>query len=168
MRKLAILDPTKMGRQAQDLENKLRHLVIGEHEAVSQIGHAYQAYLAGLSLGGRPIGNLLFFPEPTGSGNTRIVEKTADCQLTNPRAVIKIDCAAFQHSHQIARSIGSPLGYFGYRETHALRSSNLMATGQIHPGDHIRITHHDVSPFLTFFREGASLEAWGGTGRATA
>jgi ATP-dependent Clp protease ATP-binding subunit ClpB len=34
------------------------------------------------------------------------------------RAVIKIDCAEFQHSHEIAKLIGSPPGYLGHRETH--------------------------------------------------
>jgi ATP-dependent Clp protease ATP-binding subunit ClpB len=34
--------------------------------------------------------------------------------------VIKIDCAEFQHSHEIAKLIGSPPGYLGHRETHPL------------------------------------------------
>ena len=31
--------------------------------------------------------------------------------------MIKIDCAEFQHSHEIAKLIGSPPGYLGHRET---------------------------------------------------
>jgi ATP-dependent Clp protease ATP-binding subunit ClpA len=34
--------------------------------------------------------------------------------------VIKVDCAEFQHSHEIAKLIGSPPGYLGHRETHPL------------------------------------------------
>src|SRR6185369_2892947 len=71
----------------------------------------------GLSPAGRPIGNFLFLG-PTGSGKTRLVEATAECLIGDRRAVIKIDCAEFQHSHEIAKLIGSPPGYLGHRETH--------------------------------------------------
>ena len=125
MSKLALLDPTKTGRQADDLENRLHHLVIGQDEAIHQIVRAYQTYVAGLSPAGRPIGNFLFLG-PTGSGKTRIVEATAESLLQNPRAVIKIDCAEFQHSHEIAKLIGSPPGYLGHRETHALLSQEAL------------------------------------------
>src|SRR5258708_5661581 len=121
----ALLDTTRMGRQAEDLEKKLRHLVIGQDEAVHQIVRTYQTYLAGLSPVGRPVGNFLFLG-PTGSGKTRIVEATAESLLKNPRAVIKIDCGEFQHSHEIAKLIGSPPGYLGHRETHALLSQEAL------------------------------------------
>src|ERR1700747_725842 len=125
MLRLALLDPTMMGRKAEDLENKLRHLVIGQDEAIHQIVRAYQTYLVGLSPAGRPIANFLFLG-PTGSGKTRIVEATAESLLKDPQAVIKIDCAEFQHSHEIAKLIGSPPGYLGHRETHALLSQEAL------------------------------------------
>ncbi|MDQ1473004.1 MAG: ATP-dependent Clp protease ATP-binding subunit ClpC, partial [Bryobacterales bacterium] len=74
---------------------------------------------------GRPIGNFLFLG-PTGSGKTRVVEATAESLLQNSRAVIKIDCAEFQHSHEIAKLVGSPPGYLGHRETHALLSQEAL------------------------------------------
>jgi len=122
---LALLDTSKKGRQAEELENKLHHLVIGQKEAIHQIVRAYQTHLAGLTPAGRPIGNFLFLG-PTGSGKTRIVEATAESLLKNSRAVIKIDCAEFQHSHEIAKLIGSPPGYLGHRETHALLSQEAL------------------------------------------
>src|SRR5712692_7419889 len=122
---LALLDLSKKGRPAEELENKLRHLVVGQDEAIHQIVRAYQTHLAGLTPAGRPIGNFLFLG-PTGSGKTRIVEATAESLLKNSRAVIKIDCAEFQHSHEIAKLIGSPPGYLGHRETHALLSQEAL------------------------------------------
>jgi ATP-dependent Clp protease ATP-binding subunit ClpB len=83
MPSLALLDPTKTGRQAEDLENKLRHSIIGQEEAINQIVNAYQTYLAGLSPVGRPVGNFLFLG-PTGSGKTRIVEATAESLRESP------------------------------------------------------------------------------------
>jgi len=125
MPKLTLLDPTKTGKQAEDLENQLHHFIVGQEEAIHQIVRAYQTHVAGLSPAGRPIGNFLFLG-PTGSGKTRIVEATAECLLKNSRAVIKIDCAEFQHSHEIAKLIGSPPGYLGHRETHALLSQEAL------------------------------------------
>src|ERR1700678_835419 len=126
MPRLALLDPTRTGRQADDLENRLGHLIVGQDEAIHQIVRAYQTHVAGLSPVGRPIGNFLFLG-PTDSGKTRIVEATAESLLQNSRAVIKIDCAEFQHSHEIAKLIGSPPGYLGHRETHPLITQEALA-----------------------------------------
>jgi ATP-dependent Clp protease ATP-binding subunit ClpB len=125
MRRIERLDPTQNGRPAEHLEYKLAHLIVGQDEAIHQIVRAYQTHVAGLSPVGRPVGNFLFLG-PTGSGKTRIVEATAESLLKNSRAVIKIDCAEFQHSHEIAKLIGSPPGYLGHRETHALLSQEAL------------------------------------------
>ncbi len=119
------LDPGKTGRDAQSLEQGLRRMIVGQDEAIQQIVNIYQMNQTGLNPPGRPIGNFLFLG-PTGSGKTRIVEATAEALLKNPRAVIKIDCAEFQHSHEIAKLIGSPPGYLGHRETHPLLSQEVL------------------------------------------
>jgi ATP-dependent Clp protease ATP-binding subunit ClpB len=119
------LDPGKTGGEALSLETNLRRMIIGQDEAIQQIVNIYQMNLTGMSAPGRPIGNFLFLG-PTGSGKTRIVEATAETLLKNPRAVIKIDCAEFQHSHEIAKLIGSPPGYLGHRETHPLLSQEVL------------------------------------------
>ena len=120
------LDPAKTGREASSLETGLRRMIIGQDEAIQQIVNIYQMHLTGMNAPGRPIGNFLFLG-PTGSGKTRIVEATAETLLKNPRAVIKIDCAEFQHSHEIAKLIGSPPGYLGHRETHPLLSQEVLS-----------------------------------------
>jgi ATP-dependent Clp protease ATP-binding subunit ClpB len=119
------LDPAKTGKEAATLENSLHRMIIGQDEAIQQIVNIYQMHLTGMNAPGRPIGNFLFLG-PTGSGKTRIVEATAEALLANPRAVIKIDCAEFQHSHEIAKLIGSPPGYLGHRETHPLLSQEVL------------------------------------------
>jgi ATP-dependent Clp protease ATP-binding subunit ClpA len=120
------LDPTRTGREAEALEVSLGRLIVGQDEAIQQIVNIYQMYLTGMTAPGRPIGNFLFLG-PTGSGKTRIVEATAESMLKNSRAVIKIDCAEFQHSHEIAKLIGSPPGYLGHRETHPLLSQEVLS-----------------------------------------
>jgi ATP-dependent Clp protease ATP-binding subunit ClpB len=120
-----VLDPTRTGKDAESLEKTLLNLVVGQDEAVQQIVNIYQMHVTGLCAPGRPIGNFLFLG-PTGSGKTRTVEATAEALVNNPRAVIKIDCAEFQHSHEIAKLIGSPPGYLGHRETHPLLSQEVI------------------------------------------
>jgi ATP-dependent Clp protease ATP-binding subunit ClpB len=120
-----VLDPTRTGKDAESLEKTLLKLIVGQDEAIEQIVNIYQMNITGLSAPGRPVGNFLFLG-PTGSGKTRTVEATAEALVHNLRAVIKIDCAEFQHSHEIAKLIGSPPGYLGHRETHPLLSQEVI------------------------------------------
>ncbi len=123
--KPAKLDPTKTGGEAVSLESDLKRLIVGQDEAIEQIVNIYQMHMTGMGAPERPIGSFLFLG-PTGTGKTHIVEATAECLLRNPRAVIKIDCGEFQHSHEISKLIGSPPGYLGHRETHPLLSQEVL------------------------------------------
>ena len=110
------LNPDLKSPAAQEFEDKLSALIVGQDRALRRITGLYQIFLAGLAHPGRPIGNLLFLG-PTGSGKTRVVEAAAEVLFGDPNLVTKIDCAEFQHSHEIAKLIGSPPGYLGHRET---------------------------------------------------
>jgi len=130
------LDPSQTGHEAEKLHADLRKLVVGQEEAVDQIVNIYQTFLAGMTSPGHPIGNFLFLG-PTGTGKTRLVEALAESLVGDPRSVLKIDCAEFQHSHEIAKLIGSPPGYLGHRETHPLLSQEVL--NQYHT-DRIKIS----------------------------
>jgi ATP-dependent Clp protease ATP-binding subunit ClpA len=121
----APLDPTRRSNAAQDFETALRRKIVGQDMAVEKVAEIYQMFLAGLNPPGRPIGNLLFLG-PTGSGKTRVVEAVAESLFGDSKACIKIDCAEFQHSHEIAKLIGSPPGYLGHRETHPLLTQEAL------------------------------------------
>ena len=120
------LDPTLRGIESGEVEAKLRQKIVGQDEAVQAVTDMYQVFRADLHSPGRPIGNLLFLG-PTGTGKTRVVEATSEVLFGDPRAVVKVDCAEFQHSHEIAKLIGSPPGYLGHRETHPLLSQDELA-----------------------------------------
>jgi ATP-dependent Clp protease ATP-binding subunit ClpB len=122
----AQLDPTLRSVESRDFESGLRRKIVGQDEAVQAVVDLYQVFRAGLNSPGRPVGNLLFLG-PTGAGKTRVVEATAEVLFGDPRAVIKVDCAEFQHSHEIAKLIGSPPGYLGHRETHPLITQEALA-----------------------------------------
>ncbi|HEY7391024.1 MAG TPA: AAA family ATPase [Bryobacteraceae bacterium] len=120
-----LLDPMRVGGEAETLETKLRKRIVGQDEAIHQIVDVYQTFLAGLTTPGTPVGSFLFLG-PTGSGKTRTVEAVAEALAGDPRAIIKIDCAEYQHGHEIAKLIGSPPGYLGHRETHPLLSQEML------------------------------------------
>lgn len=114
--KVVLLDPDKKSPRAKDFEDKISALIVGQERAVRRLSGLYQIYLAGMNNPSRPIGTMLFLG-PTGSGKTRVVEAASEVLFGEPHTVVKIDCAEFQHSHEIAKLIGSPPGYLGHRET---------------------------------------------------
>jgi len=120
------LDPTQRSNDAQEFEAALRRRVVGQDPAIKKVTEIHQMFLAGLNPPRRPVGNLLFLG-PTGSGKTRVVEAMAESLFGDARACIKIDCAEFQHSHEIAKLIGSPPGYLGHRETHPLLTQEALS-----------------------------------------
>jgi len=121
-----VLDSTLRSSEAGEFGEALRAKIVGQEEAVQAMVDLYQVFCAGLNSPGRPIGSLLFLG-PTGSGKTRIVEAAAEILFGDRRAVIKVDCGEFQHSHEISKLIGSPPGYLGHRETHPLITQEALA-----------------------------------------
>ena len=121
-----VLDSTLRSSEAAEFDAALRAKIVRQEEAVQAMVDLYQVFCAGLNSPGRPVASLLFLG-PTGSGKTRIVEAAAEILFGDPRAVIKVDCGEFQHSHEIYKLIGSPPGYLGHRETHPLITQEALA-----------------------------------------
>ena len=124
-RKLIALDPTTKSTVAEQFDAGLRARVVGQDRAVRAITSLYQVFQAGMTNPTRPLGSMLFLG-PTGSGKTHLVEAAAEILFGDRNAVIKIDCAEFQHSHEIAKLIGSPPGYLGHRETTPLLTQESL------------------------------------------
>jgi ATP-dependent Clp protease ATP-binding subunit ClpA len=120
------LDTKRRSSASRGFEDALRQRIVGQEEAVQALVELHQVFCAGLHSPARPVGNLLFLG-PTGSGKTRIVEAAAEILFGSSRAMVKVDCAEFQHSHEIAKLIGSPPGYLGHKETHPLITQEALA-----------------------------------------
>jgi ATP-dependent Clp protease ATP-binding subunit ClpB len=132
----AVLDAERRSAAACQFERALRQKIVGQEEAVEALVDLYQMFCADMQSPSRPIGNLLFLG-PTGSGKTPTVEAAAEILFGDSRAVIKVDCAEFQHSHEIAKLIGSPPGYLGHRETHPLITQEALAASH---RDHLKLS----------------------------
>lgn len=124
-KRLVALDPDRKGRQATWFEAELAARVVGQERAVRKVASLYQVFQAGITNPTRPLGTMLFLG-PTGSGKTHVVEAAAEVLFSDRNTIIKIDCAEYQHSHEIAKLIGSPPGYLGHRETPPLLSQENL------------------------------------------
>ena len=126
---LSMLDHTIKSEAAQDFEQELSARVVGQESALQALAQLFQVYQAGLNTPGRPIGTLLFLG-PTGTGKTRSVEAAAEVLFGNQNAFVRIDCAEYQHPHEISKLIGAPPGYLGHRETPPLLSQETLDSYQ--------------------------------------
>lgn len=98
------------------------HTIIGQAGASEAFTNVLEKYYSGFYDRTRPIGSMLFLG-PTGTGKTASVEAFVTGLFGRPTQMIKIDCAEFQHSHEISKLVGSPPGYLGHRETHPFINS---------------------------------------------
>lgn len=117
-----LLKPDCLGSELESFRESLANKVIGQSPAVEAVTQAFQIYRAGLASSERPLGSFLFLG-PTGTGKTNLVESIAETCFGDRKAMLKIDCAEFSHSHEIARLIGSPPGYLGHQETNPYLST---------------------------------------------
>lgn len=111
--------------ESSEFERELFKRIVAQDDAVFALSQIYQVYLAKMTLPNKPLGALLFLG-PTGSGKTRSVEAAAEILFGDPYAMVKVDCAEFQHSHEISKLVGSPPGYLGHRETRPILTQEML------------------------------------------
>jgi len=109
-----------------DLTKELKKRIIGQDHVLEQITSTFYKWEVGMTAPSTPAGTFLLLG-PTGTGKTRSVEALAEVLLGNEKNFIKIDCAEFAHSHEIAKLLGSPPGYLGHRETQPALTNETLA-----------------------------------------
>lgn len=122
---MRVLDANRYSPTSQEILSSFDKNIVGQEGPKRSLVNVIEKHKAGLSIPGRPIGNILFLG-PTGVGKTHTVEEMCRVLFGNERACIKIDCAEYQHGHEIAKLIGSPPGYLGHRETHPLLTQEAL------------------------------------------
>src|SRR6195256_1203783 len=97
------------------MEERLRHRVVGQDEALERVANAIRRSRAGLSDPKRPIGSFIFLG-PTGVGKTELARALAEFLFDDEHALLRIDMSEYMEKHSVARLIGAPPGYVGYEE----------------------------------------------------
>lgn len=121
------LDATKRSDKVIALQKKFGQKIVSQQAAQDALVKLLELYKSGLYDPTKPIGALLFLG-PTGSGKTRCAEAFVEGLFGHASKMMKVDCGEFQHSHEIAKLVGSPPGYLGHRETHPyFTNASLLA-----------------------------------------
>jgi ATP-dependent Clp protease ATP-binding subunit ClpB len=125
------------------MEQRLRHRVVGQDEALERVANAIRRSRAGLSDPKRPIGSFIFLG-PTGVGKTEVARALADFLFDDEHAMIRIDMSEYQEKHSVARLIGAPPGYVGYEEGGQLTELVRRRPYSVVLFDEIEKAHPDV------------------------
>ena len=124
-----LLDVTRLSARSAELTARFSSHIFGQPEATEAFTNVLEKFHSGIYDHTKPIASLLFLG-PTGTGKTASVEAFVTGLFGSPDKLLKIDCAEFQHSHEMARLIGSPPGYLGHRETAAYITTAKIAAIQ--------------------------------------
>ncbi len=125
------------------MEDRLRHRVIGQNEALERVSNAIRRSRAGLSDPKRPIGSFIFLG-PTGVGKTELARALAEFLFDDEHAMIRIDMSEYMEKHAVSRLIGAPPGYVGYEEGGQLTEQVRRRPYAVVLFDEIEKAHPDV------------------------
>lgn len=132
-----VLDATRPSLKSSSLIEKFKRRIVGQDAGVDALVRLYEKFQSGMYDKTRPIGVVLALG-PTGTGKTLIGEAFAEGLFGNVKHMMKVDCAEFQHSHEIAKLVGSPPGYLGHRETHPFFTNNSIVEARSRDGKQLQ------------------------------
>jgi ATP-dependent Clp protease ATP-binding subunit ClpB len=126
-----------------NMEDRLRHRVIGQDPALERVANAIRRSRAGLSDPKRPIGSFIFLG-PTGVGKTELARALAEFLFDDEHAMVRIDMSEYMEKHAVSRLIGAPPGYVGYEEGGQLTEQVRRRPYAVVLFDEIEKAHQDV------------------------
>jgi ATP-dependent Clp protease ATP-binding subunit ClpB len=129
------------------MEERLRHRIIGQDEALTAVANAVRRARAGLQDPNRPIGSFIFLG-PTGVGKTETARALAEFLFDDERAMVRLDMSEYMEKHAVARMIGAPPGYIGYEEGGQLTEAVRRRPYSVILFDEIEKAHPDVFNIL--------------------
>lgn len=125
------------------MEDRLRHRVVGQEEAIRLVSNAVRRARADLQDPNRPIGSFIFLG-PTGVGKTELARALAEFLFDDEQAMVRVDMSEFMEKHSVARLIGAPPGYVGYEEGGYLTESVRRRPYSVVLFDEIEKAHPEV------------------------
>lgn len=129
------------------MEDRLKHRVVGQDEAIIAVSNAIRRARAGLQDPNRPIGSFLFLG-PTGVGKTELAKALAEFLFDDEAAMIRIDMSEYQERHTVSRLVGAPPGYVGYEEGGQLTEAVRRRPYSVILFDEVEKAHPEVFNLL--------------------
>lgn len=105
-----------------NIENELKKRVIGQDQAIVQIGSALKRARVGIRNENKPIASFLF-AGTTGVGKTETAKALAQTYFGNAKTMVRLDMSEYQQADSIDRLLGSPDGKSKGILTEAVRTS---------------------------------------------
>ena len=105
-----------------NIENEMKQRVIGQDQAITQIGKALKRARVGIRNENKPISSFLFVGT-TGVGKTETAKALARTYFGNEKTMIRVDMSEYQQLDSINRLIGIPDGRSKGILTEAVRSA---------------------------------------------
>lgn len=155
---------TKEQQRLVNMEEHLRHRVIGQDHALKTVSEAILESRSGLNKAGQPIASF-FFLGPTGTGKTELAKSLAEFLFQDENSIIRFDMSEFKEEHSAALLYGAPPGYVGYEEGGMLVNKIRQQPYAIVLFDEIEKAHASVFDiFLQILDEGKMHDRLGKEG----
>jgi type VI secretion system protein VasG len=136
------------------LEDELKHRVIGQDDALEAIAKRVRTARAGLDNPSKPIG-VFMLCGPSGVGKTETALTLAETLYGGEQNVVTINMSEFQEAHTVSSLKGSPPGYVGYGEGGVLTEAVRRKPYSVVLLDEIEKAHADVHElFFQVFDKG--------------
>ena len=143
VKRMVQAETEKLRRMADDM----RHMVIGQDEAIQKVVKAIQRNRVGLKDPKKPIGTFIFLG-PTGVGKTELARALARYMFDSEDALIRIDMSEYMEKFTVSRLIGAPPGYVGYEEGGQLTEKVRRKPYSVILLDEIEKAHPDIYNIL--------------------
>ena len=130
-----------------NLEDVLRHRVVGQPQAVKAVAEAVRRGSSGIRDANRPVASLLF-TGPTGVGKTELCRCMAEEIYGTRDAMIRLDMTEYMEKQSVSRLIGAPPGYVGYEEGGKLTEAVRRRPYCLVLLDELEKAHRDVAQIL--------------------
>lgn len=135
------------------LEGRIKKVIFGQDEAVSQVVNAVKFSRAGLNEERQPIASFLFVGA-TGVGKTELARALAS-ELGI--SFLRYDMSEYAERHAVAKLIGAPAGYVGYEEGGILTEEIRRHPHAVLLLDEIEKAHSDIYNVLLQVMDYATL-----------
>ncbi len=140
----------------RELERELSDKIIGQSAAVRAVANAVKRGRIGLAREHKPICSFLFLGE-SGVGKSALCQALASALFESRDALVRFDMSEYSEKHSVAKLIGAPPGYVGYKDGGLLTQRVRRQPYCVLLFDEIEKAHADIYDLLLQILEDGRL-----------